>query len=78
MRFLQNAVFPALKRVQLFLDKCAAVLAVIVDLTAAQKPLDAVFASFSDHAYNQDANDSTPEFAALQMPTSRSPQWRPI
>ena len=35
MRFLQNAVLAALKRVQLFLDDNAAVLAAIVDLTAA-------------------------------------------
>ncbi|MFL5615409.1 MAG: hypothetical protein ACJ796_17200 [Gemmatimonadaceae bacterium] len=57
MRFLQNAVFAALKRVQLFLDEYAAVLAALVDLTAARKKLDAVVASFTDHAYNQDAND---------------------
>jgi len=57
MRFLQNAVLAALKRVQLFLDEYAAILAVLVDLTAARKRLDAVVASFSDHAYNQDAND---------------------
>jgi hypothetical protein len=57
MRFLQNAVLAALKRVQLFLGEYAAVLAAIVDLTAARKRLDAVVASFSDHAYNQDAND---------------------
>jgi hypothetical protein len=57
MRFLQNAVLAALKRVQLFLDQYAAVLAAIIDLTAARKRLDAVVASFSDHAYNQDAND---------------------
>jgi hypothetical protein len=37
--------------------RVAAVLAAIVDLTAARKRLDAVVASFSDHAYNQDAND---------------------
>jgi hypothetical protein len=55
MRFLQNAVLSALKRVQLFLDEYAAVLAAIVDLTAARKRLDAVVASFTDHAYNQDA-----------------------
>jgi hypothetical protein len=33
MWFLQNAVLATVKRVQLFLDKCSAVLAVIVDLT---------------------------------------------
>jgi len=37
MRFLQNAVLAALKRVQLFLDDNVAVLAAIVDLTAARK-----------------------------------------
>jgi hypothetical protein len=57
LRFLQNAVLAALKRVQLFLDQYAAVLAAIIDLSAARKRLDAVVASFSDHAYNQDAND---------------------
>ena len=57
MRFLQNAVFAALKRVQLFLDQYAAVLAALVDLIPARKRLDDVVASFADHAYNQDAND---------------------
>ena len=57
MNFLQNAVFAALKRVQLFLGEYAAVLSAIVDLTAARKKLDDVVASFADHAYNQDAND---------------------
>ena len=57
MRFLQNAVLAALKRVQLFLDDNAAVLAAIVDLTAARKRLDAVVASFTSHAYDQDASD---------------------
>jgi hypothetical protein len=57
MRFLQNAVLAALKRVQLFLDDNAAILAAIVDLTAARKRLDAVVASFTDHAYDQDASD---------------------
>jgi len=56
MRFLQNAVLAALKRVQLFLDDNAAVLAAIVDLTAARKRLDAVAASFTGHAYDQDAS----------------------
>ena len=37
MRFLQNAVLAALKRVQRFLDDNVAVLAAIVDLTAARK-----------------------------------------
>jgi hypothetical protein len=37
MRFLQNAVLAALKRVQLFLDDNVAVLAGIVDLSAARK-----------------------------------------
>ena len=40
----------ALTGVQLFLDEYAAVLAAIVDLTAARKRLAAVVASFSDHA----------------------------
>ena len=57
MRFLQNAVLAALKRVQLFLDEYAAVLAATVDLTAARKRLDAVAASFTEHAYDQDAGD---------------------
>lgn len=57
MRFLQNAVLAALKRVQLFLDDNAALLAAIVDLTAARKRLDAVVASFAGHAYDQDASD---------------------
>jgi hypothetical protein len=57
MRFLQNAVLAALKRVQLFLDEYAAVLAVLVDLTAARKRLDDVVASFAEHAYNQDAGN---------------------
>jgi hypothetical protein len=57
MRFLQNAVLAALKRVQLFLDDNAAILAAIVDLTAARKRLDAVVASFTDLAYDQDASD---------------------
>ena len=34
MRFLQNAVLAALKRVQLLIDDNAALLAAIVDLTA--------------------------------------------
>jgi len=55
MRFLQNAVLAALKRVQLFLDEYAAILAAVVDLTTARKRLDAVVASFTDHAFNQDA-----------------------
>ena len=42
---------------QLFLDDNAAVLAAIVDLTAARKGLDAVVASFTGHAYDQDARD---------------------
>jgi len=57
MRFLQNAVLAALKRVQAFLDEYAAVLAALVDLTAARKRLDDVVASFSDHAYQQDAGN---------------------
>jgi hypothetical protein len=57
MKSLQNAVLAALKRVQLFLDEYAAVLAAVVDLTAARKRLDAVVASFTDHAYTQDASD---------------------
>jgi hypothetical protein len=57
MRFLQNAVLAALKRVQLFLDDNAALLAAIVDLTAARKRLDAVVASFTGHVYDQDASD---------------------
>lgn len=57
MKFLQNAVLAALKRVQLFIDAYAAVLAALLDLTAARKCLDAVVASFNDHAYNQDATD---------------------
>src|SRR5438270_11500302 len=57
MRFLQNAVLAALKRVQLFLDQYAAILANLVDLTAARKRLDDVVASFADHAYNQDTGD---------------------
>jgi len=57
MRFLQNTVLAALKRVQLFLGDNAAVLAAIVDLTAARKRLDAVVASFTGHAYDQDASD---------------------
>ena len=57
MRFLQNAVLAALKRVQLFLDEYAAVLAATVDLTAARKRLDAVVSSFTEHAYDQDAGD---------------------
>jgi len=42
--------------VQLFLDDNAAVLAAIVDLTAARKRLYAVAASFTGHAYDQDAS----------------------
>ena len=57
MRFLQNAVLAALKRVQLFLDEYGAVLAALVDLTTARKRLDDVVASFADHAYNQDAGN---------------------
>ncbi|HEY2853617.1 MAG TPA: hypothetical protein VGJ18_12265 [Gemmatimonadaceae bacterium] len=41
---------------QLFLDDNAAVLAAIVDLTAARKRLDAVAANFTGHAYDQDAS----------------------
>jgi hypothetical protein len=50
MRFLQNAVLAALKRVQLFLDQYAAVLATLIDLTAARKRLDDVsrFRRFAD------------------------------
>ena len=51
MRFLQNAVLAALKRVQLFLDEYAAVLAALVALTAARKRLDDIVASFANHAY---------------------------
>lgn len=43
--------------VQFFLDEYAAVLAALVDLTAARKRLDGVVASFTDHAYSQDAGD---------------------
>jgi hypothetical protein len=57
MRFLQNAVLAALKRVQLFLDEYAAVLAAPIGLTAARKRLDDVVASFVDNAYNQDAGN---------------------
>jgi hypothetical protein len=57
MRFLQNAVLAALKRVQLFLDEYAAVLAALVDLTTARKRLDGVVVTFADHAYNQDAGN---------------------
>ena len=39
------------------LDDNAAVLAAIVDLTAARKRLDAVVASFTGHVYDQDASD---------------------
>ena len=40
-----------------FLDDNAAVLAAIVDLSAARKRFDAVVATFSDRAYDQDASD---------------------
>jgi hypothetical protein len=82
MRFLQNAVLAALKRVQLFLDDNAAVLAAIVDLTAARKRLDAVVASFTDHAYNQDAGSrgakgETAKQRQLRL-TLRAQQMDPI
>jgi len=82
MRFLQNAVLSALKRVQLFLDEYAAVLAAIVDLTAARKRLDAVVASFTDHAYNQDAGSrgakgDTAKQRQLRL-TLRAQQMDPI
>lgn len=50
MKFLQNAVLAALKRVQLFLDEVHRQTHRTVDLTA-RKRLDAVVASFGDHAY---------------------------
>lgn len=82
MRFLQNAVLAALKRVQLFLDDNAAVLAAIVDLAAARKRLDAVIASFSSHAYDQEANDrgakgETAKQRKLRVQV-RSQQMQPI
>jgi hypothetical protein len=82
MRFLQNAVLAALKRVQLFLDDNAALLAAIVDLTAARKRLDAVVASFTDHAYNQDAGSrgakgETAKQRQLRL-TLRAQQMDPI
>jgi len=82
MRFLQNAVLAALKRVQLFLDDNAALLAAIVDLTAARRRLDAVVASFTDHAYNQDAGSrgakgETAKQRQLRL-TLRAQQMDPI
>jgi hypothetical protein len=75
-------VLSALKRVQLFLDEYAAVLAAIVDLTAARKRLDAVVASFTGHAYDQDASDrgakgETAKQRQLRMKL-RSQQMEPI
>jgi hypothetical protein len=86
MKSLQNAVLAALKRVQLFLDEYAAVLAAIVDLTAARKRLDTVAASFTDHAYSAScharrpahrvaerlAADSTPTFLLYWFSGNRS------
>ena len=79
MRFLQNAVFAALKRAQFFLDEYAAVFAALVHLTAARKRLDAVVASFADHAYNQDAGDrgakgETAKQHQLRVPASCLPR----
>ena len=67
---------------QLFLDEYAAVLAAIVDLTAARKRLDAVVASFTDHAYNQDAGSrgakgETAKQRQLRL-TLRAQQMDPI
>jgi hypothetical protein len=42
--------------VQLFLDDNAAVFAANVDLTAARRRIDAVAASFTGHAFDQDAS----------------------
>jgi hypothetical protein len=57
MRYLQNAVLDALRRAQLFFEEYAAVLTGLVDLTTARKRLDDVVSSFTDHAFDQDAND---------------------
>ncbi|HEY2851994.1 MAG TPA: hypothetical protein VGJ18_04065 [Gemmatimonadaceae bacterium] len=57
MRFLQNAVFSALLRVQRFFGEYAAALTGDVDFTAARKRLDDVIASFTTHAVEQNATD---------------------
>jgi hypothetical protein len=57
MRALQNAVLEALRRVQRFFEEYAAVLTGLIDLTVARKRLDDVVSSFTDHAFDQDAND---------------------
>jgi len=57
MRFLQNAVFSALLRVQRFFGEYAAALTGDVDFTAVRKRLDDVIASFTTHAVEQNATD---------------------
>lgn len=51
----QNAVFDALQGAQHFLDEEAALFTGVVDLTVARKRLDDVVASFTTHAFDQDA-----------------------
>ena len=54
MKDRQNAVLDALQRAQPFLDENAALLTGVVDLTGARHRLDAVVASFTAHALDQD------------------------
>ena len=57
MRSRQNAVQAALLRAQRFTTENAAQLTNSVDLTVARQRLDAIIASFSTHAVDQDANN---------------------
>jgi hypothetical protein len=57
MRSRQNAVQAALLRAQRFTTENAAELASTVDLTVARQRLEAVIASFTTHAVDQDANN---------------------
>ncbi len=57
MRSRQNAVLTALQRAKRFLTEYAAQLLSAVDLAVARQRLDAIIASLTSHAFDQDANN---------------------
>jgi hypothetical protein len=57
MRFIQNALFAALLRVQRFFAENLAALTGAVDFTAARKRLDDVIAMFTTHSVEQNATE---------------------
>jgi len=82
MRTTQNAVLGALQGAQRFLDTNDAVLTSTVDFTAARKRLDAVIASFTTHAFDQDASNrsakgETEKQRQMRL-TMRAEQMAPI